>query len=661
MRGPMKSEPAMAPPAPRPGAPWLGHVPTALALSMFLLLPSGRVQQNAHLFWTFVAVPSALLVWRLLLALRGRLSVETLLPVRQHYVQASVQICLYAFWGYHWMQPDGTRPIYAQLPLILAQFAFLYSFDALLAWTRGRAWRLASGPTPIVLSTNLFIWFKDDWFVWQFAMVGAGLLGKEFVKWTKDGRRTHIFNPSGFGLACAATVLIATGTSDLTWVKPLATTIEVPGIYLFLFGLGLVVQGFFRVTLMTFAAALAMVATNLAYTWWTGVYLFASTNLPAAAFLGLHLLMTDPSTSPRSNVGRTLFGLGYGFGYVVAYEVLGAIGAPEIYAKLYPVPVLNCCVQWLDRLARSGVLGRLDARWEGAGSPARVNLVHMALWSAVFATMVGTGYVYGRKRTPHPGDSITFWKQAAAEGRHDATRKLAMVAGSLAEVSGSGDAYNELGLLSLAGEVDAESEATRVKSAAHWFARGMAQGSESAHENFLMLSSYVARLPDELVGKALAHIGSVAARGGRAAQLFGLVHETGGGVRIDPTMARHYYRLAGDDRWARLGIVRLGLAPGGGIDLTPHADLVASTAETGDGECCYYLACMHRTGRGVPQDDAAAKRWFARAVELGYPPAKTVFDQDGGTGVPRFVTPQRRYLARPPWSTAFPVVVARDP
>ncbi|MBL8736862.1 MAG: SEL1-like repeat protein [Planctomycetes bacterium] len=657
----MKFAPAMAPPAPRPGASWLVHLPTALALSMFLVLLSGRVQQNPHLFWTFVAVPSALLAWRLLLALRGRLSVETLPPVRQHYVQACVQVCLYAFWGYHWMQPDGTRPIYAQLPLILAQFAFLYAFDALFAWTRGRAWRLASGPTPIVLSTNLFIWFKDDWFVWQFAMVAAGLLGKEFVKWTKEGRRTHIFNPSGFGLACAATVLIATGTSDLTWVKPLATTIEVPGIYLFLFGLGLVVQGFFRVTLMTFAAALAMVATNLVYTWWTGVYLFASTNLPAAAFLGLHLLMTDPSTSPRTNVGRTLFGLGYGFGYVVAYEVLGAIGAPEIYAKLYPVPVLNCCVQWLDRLAKSGGLGRLNARWEGAGSPARMNLVHMALWSVVFVVLLATGYVYGVERTPHRGDSIAFWKQAQAEGRHDAARKLAMVAGSLAEVSGNGDAYNELGLLSLGGEVDAATHATRVKSAAHWFARGMAQGSAAAHENFLMLSSYAERLPDELVGKALAHIGNVAARGGRAAQLFGLVHETGGGVRVDPAMARHYYRLAGDDRWARLGIVRLGLAPGGGIDLTPHADLVKSAAENGDGECCYYLACMHRTGRGVPQDDAAARRWFARAVELGYVPAKTVFDQDGGTGVPRFVTPQRRHLARPPWSSAFPVAVVRDP
>src|SRR5690606_9886746 len=109
-------------------------------------------------------------------------------------------------------------------------------------------------------------------FVFQFAMVSAGLLGKEFVRWTREGRRTHVFNPSGFGLACAATVLIATGTTDLTWAKPLATTIEVPGIYLFIFALGLVVQHFFRVTLMTFAAVLVMVGINVAYTQATGVY-----------------------------------------------------------------------------------------------------------------------------------------------------------------------------------------------------------------------------------------------------------------------------------------------------------------------------------------------------------------------------------------------------
>jgi hypothetical protein len=386
-----------------------------------------RADRTPALRIAILGAAAFLLGWQALVLLRARgvpLAVEVAAPIKQHYIQACVQTSLYVYWGWWWVQ-DGARPIYQQAPLILVQFAFLYAFDALLQWSRGRPWRLSSGPTPIVLSTNLFIWFRDDAFGWQFAVVALGLLGKEFVKWTKDGRRTHVFNPSGFALACAATALVATNQTDLTWAKSLATTIEAPGIYLYLFSLGLVVQNFFQVTLMTFAAAVAMVVANLAYTQWTGVYLFGSSNLPAAAFLGLHLLMTDPSTSPRSNVGRTLFGLGYGFGYIVAFELLGRLGAPELYAKLYPVPVLNCCVQWLDGLARRGVGGRLEARWQTARPARSQNRVHMALWAATFAVLFGTGYLGGA----HPGDSIPFWKQAVADGKPDAQRKLALVAG----------------------------------------------------------------------------------------------------------------------------------------------------------------------------------------------------------------------------------------
>ena len=320
----------------------LGALPALLALGMLALAATPRVRSHDHLLWSFVGVGCGLIAWFAALILSGRARpVDAVKPIKQHYTQASVQLVLYLYWGYLWQDADGARPIYAQAPLILAQFCYLYAFDGLWSWTRGRAWRLSSGPTPIVLSTNLFIWFRDDFFVWQFAMITAGLLGKEFLRWEKDGRRTHIFNPSGFGLMCAATVLILLGETDATWAKPLSTTIAVPGIFLVIFGLGLVVQHFFAVTLMTLAAALAMIATNAVYEQVTGVYLFVSTNLPAAAFLGLMLLMTDPSTSPRTNVGRTLFGIGYGLGYIVAFELLNRVGAPDLYAKLYPVPVLT--------------------------------------------------------------------------------------------------------------------------------------------------------------------------------------------------------------------------------------------------------------------------------------------------------------------------------
>jgi TPR repeat protein len=542
--------------------------------------------------------------------------------------------------------------MYAQLPLIALQFAWLYAFDALLAWSRGRPWRLGSGPTPIVLSTNLFIWFHDEHFAWQFVMVTAGLLGKEFVKWQKDGRRTHIFNPSGFGLACAATVLIATDTTDLTWARPLATTIEVPGVFVFLFCLGMVVQHFFQVTLMTFAAALAMVATNVVYTEVTGVYLFGSSNLPAAAFLGLHLLMTDPSTSPRSYVGRTLFGLGYGFGYVVAYQVLGWLGAPELYAKLYPVPILNCCVQWLDRLAGRGLPGRVEAWWRGRGSPRVVNAVHMAGWAAVFAVLLGIGYV----QAPHPGDSIPFWKRAVAEGRHDAQRKLALVAGSQAIAGQNGDAYNELGILSLLGEVDAADAMTRHKSAGNWFYEGARRGSLAAMENQVAHFLYHGvRRSDAALDLALRRLEQEATAGARvrALQLLGLAHETGGAKPLDLKRALELYRRCGDDRAARFGIVRIGLGANAIVDLSPHTAAVQAAAAGDDAEACYYWGWMHQLGRGVPRDTAAARRWLQRAAELGFVPAQDLLREVGARELPQFATPRRKFLVQPAWTSAY--------
>jgi TPR repeat protein len=634
----------------------LRWLPMILALAMLPVLLLDRVQQNAPLFATYVTVPALLLGWHALLALRARhrglaLAVERVPPVKQHFVQACVQCSLYAFWGWHWQQ-DGVRPIYQQLPLILSQFAFLYAFDGLLAWSRGRTWRLASGPVPIVLSTNLFIWFRDDWFAWQFAMVAAGLLGKEFVKWQRDGRRTHIFNPSGFGLAVAATVLIATGTTDLTWAKSLATTIEVPGIYLYLFALGMIVQWYFHVTLMTLAAAAVMVAINVGYTAATGVYLFASSNLPAAAFLGLHLLMTDPSTSPRTHVGRLLFGAGYGLGYIVVFEVLSRIGAPELYAKLYPVPILNCCVQMLDRLAKSGRLGRLNERWQSVLPPPRMNAIHMAVWASMFSVLIGTGYLYGVERVPHPGDSIPFWKRAVAEGRHDAARKLAMVAGSQAVVGQSGESYNELGLLSLAGTVDAAGEETRIKSAAAWFHRGMQRGSTAAAENILMLFLYRGRhRSDAELQQALQMVDAAAGSGGRAAQLMGLVFETGGGVRVDANAALQHYRRAGDDRFAWHGIARLVLTKSAAAELPP---LVAALTAADDGESRYYLAFLHQLGRGVAADATRAHALLREAAERGFAPARDLVAQlPEGAPLPPFPALKRRQLTPPPVASAF--------
>ena len=143
--------------------------------------------------------------------------------------------------------------------------------------------------------------------------------------------------------------------------------------YLLIFLCGIVVQYFFSVTLMTLAAAAVLSLLSLSYTMMTGVYLFVDTTVPVAVFLGLHLLMTDPATTPRSSLGKTIFGGLYGAGAFVAYIILEATGSPGFYDKLVVVPFLNLLTPFLDRLAGLGwcgpsaggkpASGRVESTW----------------------------------------------------------------------------------------------------------------------------------------------------------------------------------------------------------------------------------------------------------------------------------------------------------
>src|SRR5206468_162055 len=130
---------------------------------------------------------------------------------KQHYLQACAQGSVMLYWGWYW------RPVYAAAPLLLAQLLFAYAFDMLLAWSRRDGYTLGFGQFPIILSTNLFLWFKQDWFYLQFLMIAVGLAAKEFIRWEKDGRRVHIFNPSSFPLGLFSLGLLLTHSTGLTW------------------------------------------------------------------------------------------------------------------------------------------------------------------------------------------------------------------------------------------------------------------------------------------------------------------------------------------------------------------------------------------------------------------------------------------------------------
>ncbi len=588
------------------------RVPLALfamtvLLFAFALLP--RVGENPKLVWAFGIASAAsfgctLVLWGLAKRRDKYFQIDFVRPVKSHYVQACVQGSIYAYWGYYW------REVYHEIPLIVAQLLFLYIVDALISWSRGRGWRLGFGAIPIIFSTNLFIWFRDDYFIFQFLMVAAAALGKEFVKWEREGRRTHIFNPSAFALGLVSVVLIATKTTHYTWGIEIASTFAYPPhIFLWVFLVGLIVQYFFAVTLMTFAAAASLWVLDGIYTAITGTYFFVDSSIPIAVFLGLHLLVTDPSTSPRSSAGRVLFGALYGLGNFVLYWVFEDMGLPEFYDKLLPVLALNLMVPFIDRWAKSGVAAQFT-QWESALQPRRANYIYMGGWAALFLTMLARGQV----DAPHPGASIAFWKQAYADGKPNAGKKLMKVVGSQAD-QGLGPAANELGVIYMEGKIVEQNRA----AAGHYFAvacqAGNADGCANLATQFLFLREAKS---DKDVARALKRLerecGETA--DGRACYLIGFAYESGRGRPRDEARALQLY-ASGCEQGnvdACKGLARTACSgSGGAIDLEAAVATLETSCAAGDAESCTYLAYAWLAKR----DEAKARAWLEKACALG--------------------------------------------
>ena len=439
--------PAAAPPEPdsvRLSPLGACSVPFLLSLGLagFGLVPF--VRHEPRLLWSVAGAAVVLLVWTMVLfasaiAQRRSFTVEISLR-KQHYLQACAQGAVFVYWGWYWPQ------VYESAPLLAAQLVFAYAVEMLLVWSRRNTYTLGFGLLPVVFSINLFLWFKPDWFYLQFLMVAAGIAGKELIRWDRDGRRVHIFNPSAFTLALFSVGLLVTGTSSITWGENVAVTqFYPPHMYLMLFLVGLPGQILFGVSPMTMAAAVTTYLFGLLYFAQTGIYFFYDSYIPIAFFLGMILLFTDPSTSPRTELGRLMFGALYGLSAVVLYDLLWRAGLPTFYDKLLQVPLLNLSVQWIDRVARGKVLRRFDPALVGRSlAPHQRNVAYVAVWAIVFAVMSaqqGVGDL-------HPGQWLPFWQRACADGRPGACEFLLNRQSTHCD-SGSGWACNEAGILRL--------------------------------------------------------------------------------------------------------------------------------------------------------------------------------------------------------------------
>ncbi|MHB1191811.1 MAG: hypothetical protein ACYC6F_02095 [Longimicrobiales bacterium] len=441
-----RNAPRVSPPAaPAPTPREISLARALVTLGAFIVplaLLGLLLHRNGPLARSLFGAAGVLAIWAAILlaaTVRDRRKLAVTFAVqRNHWVQMLAQGTVLLWWGWH------VRGVYAYFPLILAQILFAFGMDALLQWSRRGVWRMTFGPIPVMFSINLFLWFRPEWFHWQFGLIALGFLAKEFLRWTRDGRRTHIFNPSSFPLAVFALFLVVTGSSDHTFGQFIANTQhDPPFIYLVIFLAALPGQLLFGVASMTLAAVVTAYGTSLAYFAATGTYLFFDTHIPVPVFLGMHLLFTDPSTSPRTEAGRLVFGVLYALGTAALYVLFLRVGVPTFYDKLLPVPLMNLMVRGIDGLVASRPLAALDpSRIARALTPPQRNVAYTGLWVGVFAVMSFTQGVGDQ----HPGQYLPFWVERCEAGsqRGCAYREhLTLVYCN----NGSGWACNEWGLL----------------------------------------------------------------------------------------------------------------------------------------------------------------------------------------------------------------------
>ena len=554
-----------------------------LVLLGLVLLPT--VRQNTTLRWSFVGADVVLLIWWAVVVTASRRSGRTLLLEicvrRQHYIQACAQGSIFLYWGWYW------REVYQAAPLLVAQLAFACAFDILLSWSRRDTSVLGFGPFPVVLSTNLFLWFKPDWFYFQFLMVAVGLLAKELIRWNKDGRRAHVFNPSSFPLSLFSFALILTHSTNLTWGQEIAQTqFWPPHIYLVIFLVSLPGQLLFGVTSMTMSAVVTMFGFGLLYHAITGSYFFFE-SIPIAIFLGMHLLFTDPSTSPRTELGRIIFGVLYAFTSLALAPALG------FYDKLLPVPFLNLSIKWIDRVAQSPALKWLDPAALGrALVPRRRNLAYIGLWTTVFIGMSTTHSLGHTSR----GYWLPSWEEACRDGRRRGCEKLATLDETFCRDGESGWACNDLGLLMAQGRYGTPAQAPTL------FERACNEGFQPACLNVRLVENGAVGLQ----------------QGAPSLADYAVLLTEGNGPVVEPPFA--LYTRACQQGWmAACENVGLAYLDGRGTE----RDAVRAAAEFdkacagGQATACASVAYQYSNGEGVAHDNARALEYLKKGCNLG--------------------------------------------
>lgn len=320
-----------------------------LLAGAFALLFVPQVEVRGHA-WTVMLLCSAGLtaaflyfVWRQRTAAEKCHVELNLRPT--HFVQAMAQGSIYFFVGQYW------NGVAQWAPFILYQLIAAFVFDFLLSVYRQNRYKLGFTIFPIVLSINLFMWFKPDYFAGQMAMVFAAILAKAYIVRRIDGRPVHIFNPSALPLAVTAVLVVLVLNSEyvLSTNNIVASYLIPPHFQLFVFAVGLFSHLAGGVAFISLGAVSTLFVIDVLFRTFTGLPPMGDIVHPSV-FIGITLLATDPVTSSKTRVGQIVYGCLYGVGIFITYVTLQAFGYPTYYDKILPVPILNYFAPYFDRI-----------------------------------------------------------------------------------------------------------------------------------------------------------------------------------------------------------------------------------------------------------------------------------------------------------------------
>lgn len=343
-----------------------------LLLGSYALLFAPSVAPRGHAWWVMLACSTALSAAFLYFLWQQRDAADKarieLNARATHFMQAIAQSSIYFYVGFQWSGEARWAPF------VIYQLICAFVFDFLLSVYRTNRFKLGFSIFPIVLSINLFMWFKPDYFVGQLAMVFVALLAKTYIVRSVDGRPPHhIFNPSAFPMAATALVVVIlfNGERFLNTSNVVSSYLLPSHFQLFVFTIGMLSHLASGVSFISLGAVGTLYLIDVLFRTFTGLPAMGDIVQPSV-FVGITLLVTDPMTSPRTKTGQLLYGCFYGVGILICYALLNHFGFPRYYDKILPVPILNYLAPYIERI-RVPLWGPMKSPiWQRTWAPALV-------------------------------------------------------------------------------------------------------------------------------------------------------------------------------------------------------------------------------------------------------------------------------------------------